>query len=88
MDQTAKPLLIPPEFALYAEKHGIFELYQVGVNFVRWTFFEGFDSVLLDFKRLLGQLIIHKPNDPLDFMTEFIKKDIDGKPHLLTDSEG
>jgi hypothetical protein len=29
MDQTTKPLLIPPEFALYAEKHGIFELYQV-----------------------------------------------------------
>lgn len=29
MDQTLKPLLIPPEFALYAEKHSIFELYQV-----------------------------------------------------------
>ena len=29
MDQTTKPLLIPPQFALYAEKHGIFELYQV-----------------------------------------------------------
>lgn len=24
-----KPLLIPPQFALYAEKHEIFELYQV-----------------------------------------------------------
>lgn len=29
MDQTTKPLLIPPKFALYAEKHEIFELYQV-----------------------------------------------------------
>ena len=29
MDQTTKPLLIPPDFALYSEKHGIFELYQV-----------------------------------------------------------
>lgn len=29
MDQTTKPLLIPPQFALYAEKHEIFELYQV-----------------------------------------------------------
>lgn len=28
MDQTAKPLLIPPKFALYAEKYQIFELYQ------------------------------------------------------------
>ena len=29
MDQTSRPLLIPPDFALYAEKHGIFDLYQV-----------------------------------------------------------
>jgi hypothetical protein len=29
MDQTSRPLLIPPNFALYAEKHGIFDLYQV-----------------------------------------------------------
>jgi hypothetical protein len=29
MDQTTRPLLIPPEFALYAEKHGVFDLYQV-----------------------------------------------------------
>ncbi len=28
MDQTTKPLLIPPKFSLYAEKHEIFELYQ------------------------------------------------------------
>ncbi len=28
MDQTIKPLLIPPEFSLYAEKHEIFQLYQ------------------------------------------------------------
>ncbi len=28
MDQTTKPLLIPPQFSLYAEKHEIFELYQ------------------------------------------------------------
>uniref|UniRef100_A0A1I8HI63 RIIa domain-containing protein n=1 Tax=Macrostomum lignano TaxID=282301 RepID=A0A1I8HI63_9PLAT len=27
MDQTAKPLQIPPTFALYAEKHNLFDLY-------------------------------------------------------------
>jgi hypothetical protein len=32
MDQTQRPLLIPPEFALYAEKHEIFEFYQVKSN--------------------------------------------------------
>jgi len=30
MDQTKRPLLIPPEFATYAEQHGIFDLYKVG----------------------------------------------------------
>ncbi|KXJ18707.1 adenylate kinase 8 [Exaiptasia diaphana] len=28
MDQTKKPLLIPPEFANYAQKHGIFQTYE------------------------------------------------------------
>lgn len=28
MDATKKPLLIPPEFSVYAEKHGIFQLYE------------------------------------------------------------
>lgn len=29
MDQTKRPLLIPPEFATYAEQHGVFDLYKV-----------------------------------------------------------
>lgn len=29
MDQTRRPLKIPPEFAMYAEKHNIFEMYKV-----------------------------------------------------------
>ena len=29
MDATKKPLLIPPEFSNYAEKHGIFQIYEV-----------------------------------------------------------
>ena len=29
MDQTTKPQLITPQFALYAEMHSLFELYQV-----------------------------------------------------------
>lgn len=40
MDQTIKPLLIPPEFALYAEKHSIFELYQVKNSSLLSTNFE------------------------------------------------
>ena len=51
MDATKRPLLIPPEFGTYAEKHGIFEMY----------------------KRLIEQLIIHKPNDPLAFLIELLQ---------------
>ena len=29
MDATKKPLLIPPEFSNYAEKQGIFQIYEV-----------------------------------------------------------
>jgi len=53
MDETKKPLLIPPEFALYAEKHEIFDLYQ----------------------RMLSQLLVHKPEEPMQFLIDFIKKD-------------
>lgn len=53
MDQTSRPLLIPPNFALYAEKHGIFDLYQ----------------------RFLKQLIIYKPDEPIQFLIDFVKKD-------------
>ncbi|XP_065068718.1 adenylate kinase 8-like [Rhopilema esculentum] len=28
MDATKRPLLIPPEFSVYAEKHGIFQIYE------------------------------------------------------------
>jgi len=29
MDATKKPLLIPPEFSIYAEKHGVFQIYEM-----------------------------------------------------------
>ena len=31
MDATVKPLRIPPDMAIYAEKHGIFDLLQVNI---------------------------------------------------------
>lgn len=78
MDQTTKPLLIPPEFALYSEKHGIFELYQVN------QFLEiiPLNLILIEslfLKRMLSNLIIHKPDDPIQFLIEFLKKDANCK---------
>ena len=32
MDATKRPLMIPPEFATYAEQHGIFDMYKVGFH--------------------------------------------------------
>ncbi len=37
MDQTKKPLRIPPQFGTYAEKHGLFELYKVRYDSVLAT---------------------------------------------------
>ena len=34
MDATKRPLRIPPEFGVYAEEHGIFDLYKV--NYLRY----------------------------------------------------
>ncbi|XP_013418058.1 adenylate kinase 8-like [Lingula anatina] len=61
MDATKRPLLIPPEFATYAEKHGIFEMYT----------------------KLLEQLLINKPDDPLTFLIELLKRDSDDAPQVV-----
>lgn len=80
MDQTSRPLLIPPEFALYAEKHGVFDLYQVCLyNTWREFLFHG----IFFFKRLLKQLIIHKPDEPIQFLIDFVKRDANCKFYFL-----
>lgn len=61
MDQTKRPLLIPPEFATYAEQHGLFDLY----------------------KRLLEQVIISKPPNPIAFMIEMLKRDNNDVPQIV-----
>lgn len=32
MDATKRPLLIPPDFANYAEEHGVFDMYKVSTR--------------------------------------------------------
>ncbi|XP_069121761.1 adenylate kinase 8-like [Argopecten irradians] len=61
MDQTKRPLLIPPEFSTYAEKHGIFEMY----------------------KKLMEQLIINKPADPVAFLIDLLKRDTHDVPQVI-----
>ena len=50
MDQTKRPLMIPPEFATYAEQHGIFDLYKVSDCILnawwRWTWVPHFSHSL------------------------------------------
>ncbi|KAI8779473.1 adenylate kinase 8-like [Biomphalaria glabrata] len=60
MDQTKRPLRIPTEFALYAEKHGIFDMY----------------------KRLIEQLIIAKPEEPIGYLIHLLKKENDDVPQI------
>ncbi|KAK6195868.1 hypothetical protein SNE40_001206 [Patella caerulea] len=61
MDQTKRPLLIPPEFANYAEHHGVFDMY----------------------KRLLEQLIITKPADPVTYLIDLLKRENDDVPQIV-----
>jgi len=61
MDQTKRPLRIPPEFATYAEKHGIFDMY----------------------KRLIEQLVISKPDDPVMHLINQLKKENDDVPQIV-----
>ncbi|XP_064649202.1 adenylate kinase 8-like [Lineus longissimus] len=61
MDQTKRPLRIPPEFATYSERHGIFELY----------------------KRLMEQLLLTKPDDPIPFLIDLLKRDNDDVPQVI-----
>ncbi|XP_072176313.1 adenylate kinase 8-like [Diadema setosum] len=61
MDQTKKPLRIPPQFGTYAERHGIFELY----------------------KHLIEGLLVNKPQDPLEFLLEQLKRDNNDTPAII-----
>ncbi|CAL1545587.1 unnamed protein product [Lymnaea stagnalis] len=60
MDQTKRPLRVPPEFATYAEKHGIFDMY----------------------KRMIEQLVIATPDDPISFLINLLKKENDDVPQI------
>ncbi|KAL5012337.1 hypothetical protein ScPMuIL_010888 [Solemya velum] len=61
MDQSKRPLLIPPEFGTYAEKHGVFDMY----------------------KRLMEQLIVHRPEEPLSFLIDLLKRKTDDVPQIV-----
>uniref|UniRef100_H2Z0X8 Nucleoside-diphosphate kinase n=1 Tax=Ciona savignyi TaxID=51511 RepID=H2Z0X8_CIOSA len=60
MDATKKPLRIPPSFGVYAEEHGIFDMY----------------------KRLLCQLIINKPTEPIQYVIDWLKRDNNPVPKI------
>lgn len=61
MDQTKRPLKIPPEFATYAEKHGVFDMY----------------------KRMIEQLVVAKPEDPITYLINMLKKENDDVPGIV-----
>ncbi|XP_033099160.1 adenylate kinase 8-like [Anneissia japonica] len=61
MDATKRPLRIPPQFATYAQKHELFELY----------------------RRLISRLLIDKPDDPLNFILEELKREDDDVPAII-----
>ncbi|KAK7496967.1 hypothetical protein BaRGS_00011703 [Batillaria attramentaria] len=61
MDQTKRPLHIPPEFADYAEQHRLFDMY----------------------KHLIEQLIINRPDEPVLYLIELLKRDTLDVPQIM-----
>ena len=61
MDQTKRPLRIPPEYATYAEKNELFSL----------------------FERMIQDVIVNQPADPLDYMINFLHRANDNVPQIL-----
>jgi len=60
IDQTKRPLKVPPQFQLYAEEHGIFDLYH----------------------RMLQKLVIDQPEDPLEYMINWLRRESDPIPKV------
>nr|XP_042710410.1 adenylate kinase 8 [Chrysemys picta bellii] len=60
MDATSRPLRVPPEIGIYAEKHELFQLLQ----------------------NMLEGLLIHKPDEPIEYMISHLKQDNDHVPRI------
>jgi len=60
IDKTKRPLRVPPQFQLYAEEHGLFDLYH----------------------RMLQRLVIVKPEDPLQWMIDWLQRESDFVPKV------
>jgi len=60
IDKTKRPLRVPPQFQLYAEEHGLFDLYH----------------------RMLQRLVIVKPDDPLQYMIDWLQRESDAVPKI------
>lgn len=62
MDALKRPLRIPPEFGIYAEEKGVFQLYQ----------------------RMLQELIVARPEDPLQFLADYLGRRQEDGQHPYT----
>ncbi|XP_073169952.1 adenylate kinase 8 isoform X2 [Lepidochelys kempii] len=60
MDATSRPLRVPREMGIYAEKHELFQLLQ----------------------NMLEGLLIHKPDEPIQYMISHLKQDNDHVPRI------
>jgi len=61
MDETKRPLKIPPEFTMYAEKNELFSLYE----------------------RMIQEVIVAQPGDPLEHMINFLHRENDDVPQIM-----
>ena len=70
-----RTLTIPPDYSNYAEEKGIFRLLEVIIYLV----FCVYNCTITFFQRMLQEVLVHRPEDPLQFLQEFLSRpDQDG----------
>ncbi|XP_063752605.1 adenylate kinase 8 isoform X3 [Eleginops maclovinus] len=72
MDETVKPLRIPPQMSVYADKHNIFHLLQS----IR-------SHVILYSQSMLSGLVVEQPADPLSFLIALLQRSSTDIPRVL-----
>lgn len=79
MDETVKPLRIPPQMSVYADKHGVFQLVQVkkkikiNIGCRRVESGRMATSVCV-FQSMVSSLIVDQPGDPVLHLISFLQR--------------
>lgn len=91
MDETDRPLRIPPQTFIYADKHNIFQLLQVHAHThiaILWLSLAHTFKCVCAAQSLLSCLLIDQPDDPIDYLIRVLQRNPSGGKWRSCDSGG